>query len=118
MKGIVVVIKGEELSQLVRNKAAEHASRSAAKQDELPALKEAWARVSRNMGNKGDAVVLSSYTNNSPGQNPVESLESQIRHHDRAANRFCFLAEYFAKGEAYKLTLRDCEELELWKDVR
>lgn len=117
MKGIVLVIKRDELHTRVLEVSEAHDVCAMRKTEELPQLKEAWERVKRNMGGKEDAVLLANYTTQRHGESPVETLEHEIRQHKRRARELCFIADHLA-NESYELTLDECKKLQLYHEVR
>jgi hypothetical protein len=105
--GFTLDIKSDTLTKYLASRGEHHAARARiyeSKVEEISKLKEdsddETAMMSKGAGT-GD---------------PVESLRSSARKHNKRARFFSFASEHIAKGRTYRLSQSDLTSLEIYPD--
>lgn len=112
IEGVHFDFTGEELSKLMRDRAAYHEGRARTKEGELPPLRELMERIKANP-DAAAAQALGKMSSSYKTEDPVKDLETDIRRHQSWALKFRVYADHFIPTATYRLGEGDLTRLEL-----
>lgn len=115
IEGFKIRVSSEELKSHCEARAIYHRERAEHKEQELPALKEAFEKIKAGGGKAADTLArMSKGGYHSDPQDAVDGLETDIRNHRNKSLVFDFYSKHLIP-EDYQLSKADLVELEILK---